>query len=203
MRGHIIINSIIAVLCIIIGWTACILFENSAILTLDLSTNVSDVLALVVNVILALYIAWVVERGIQNRRVEKDFYIKEIDIAESIFSDLEQECIGNDTLLLDKTVQKLSRSRRILFRVWKLKTEADKSFLRENQEKYNELLLKIKEVDKSLTDTGHFNSDSSVTPIKITRGKITLNSSIRPAIEDAIGHVRTQLFQMKVLINNG
>ena len=79
MRGNIGKYSVITAVSVIIGWTACVLFEHWSILTLDLSISVTDVLTLVVEVGLALFVASVLERGLQNKRVEKDFYLKELD----------------------------------------------------------------------------------------------------------------------------
>lgn len=202
MRGSIVKYSVVAVVSVIIGWTACVLFEHWSILTLDLSISVTDVLTLVVEVGLALFVANVLERGLQNKRVEKDFYLKELDDILIIFSELERLCAQQSVLSLDVTVESLSRSKRILNRLWKLKEEYETSFARQNQKVYNTVLASIKDVDKKLTDAKALNGEPKVTPIKISNGKIYLNSSVRPIIEESISQAKKDLFKMKVLINN-
>lgn len=202
MRGNIGKYSVIAAVSVIIGWTACVLFEHWSILTLDLSISVTDVLTLVVEVGLALFVASVLERGLQNKRVEKDFYLKELDDILGIFSDLEQLCARQNVLSFDVTVETLSRSKRILNRLWKLKEEYEKAFAQKNQKVYNSTLTSIKDIDKKLTDAKILEGEPNVTPIKISNGKIYLNGSVRPIIEESISQAKKDLFKMKVLINN-
>ena len=73
MRGKIGTYSIIAIVFLILGWTGCIIFEDYAFLTLDMSIGTSEVIAIVVDVVLALFIVNVLEKSAQNSRVEKDF----------------------------------------------------------------------------------------------------------------------------------
>ena len=60
----------------------------------------------------------------------------------------------------------------------------------------------IKQVDTYLTDTKAFEKIENTEPVKITNGKIYLNKSVRPSIEDSISAVKKDIFVMKLLINN-
>lgn len=202
MRGSIGKYSIVAILFTIIGWTACVLFENKAFLSLDLSISVTDVLTLIVEVLLALFVASVLERGMQNKRVEKDFYLKELDDIQEIFSDLEKICAKQNVLSFDVTVENLSRSKRTLNRLWKLKEEYGKAFVVKNQKAYVSTLSTIKVVDKYLTDAKALEQVPLANPITISNRRIYLNSTARPIIEDSISQAKIELFKMKVLIND-
>ena len=62
--------------------------------------------------------------------------------------------------------------------------------------------LCLKDIDKKLTDAKILEGEPNVTPIKISNGKIYLNGSVRPIIEESISQAKKDLFKMKVLINN-
>ena len=75
MLGKIGQNSIIAVLFLIIGWTACVIFQDFAILSFNMSISTTEVIAIVVDIFLAWYIVSVLEKNAHNSRVEKEFYL--------------------------------------------------------------------------------------------------------------------------------
>ena len=199
MRGRIGTYSIIAIVFLILGWTGCVIFEDYAFLTLDMSISTSDVIAIVVDVGLALFIVNVLEKSAQNTRVEKDFYLKELDDVLSIFSEMEQLAAKQTILSFDVTVEALSRSRRVLNRFWRLKIEHNPIFSSKAKGQYNLILKSIKQVDTYLTDTKAFEKIENTDHVKITNGKIYLN---RPSIEDSISAVKKDIFVMKLLINN-
>lgn len=202
MRGKIGTYSIIAIVFLILGWTGCIIFEDYAFLTLDMSIGTSEVIAIVVDVVLALFIVNVLEKSAQNSRVEKDFYLKELDDVLSIFSEMEQLAAKQIDISFDVIVEALSRSRRVLNRFWKLKIEHNPIFSARAKKQYNLILKSIKQVDTYLTDTKAFEKIENTDPVKITNGKIYLNKSVRPSIEDSISAVKKDIFVMKLLINN-
>lgn len=202
MRGRIGAYSIIAIVFLILGWTGCVIFEDYAFLTLDMSISTSDVIAIVVDVGLALFIVNVLEKSAQNSRVEKDFYLKELDDVLNIFSEMEQLAAKQTILSFDVTVEALSRSRRVLNRFWRLKIEHNPIFSSKAKGQYNLILKSIKQVDTYLTDTKAFEKIENTDPVKITNGKIYLNKSVRPSIEDSISAVKKDIFVMKLLINN-
>lgn len=201
MRGRI-VNSLAFIIAVVIGWTACLIFQNKAFLTLDLSISIADVLTLIVEIFLAIFVANVIERSLQNKRVEKDFYLKELDDVLEILSELEKLCAEQNILSFDVTVERLSRSRRNLNRLWKLKNEYDKNFASKCQGEFNTILSAIKDVDSKLTDSKSFQGLPKVTPVKISKGKIFLNATVRPIIEDSISQAKASIFKMKILINS-
>lgn len=201
MRGKI-GNSLAFIIAVVIGWTACLIFQNKAFLTLDLSISIADVLTLIVEIFLAIFVANVIERSLQNKRVEKDFYLKELDDVLEILSELEKLCAEQNILSFDVTVERLSRSRRNLNRLWKLKNEYDKNFASKCQGEFNTILSAIKDVDSKLTDSKSFQGLPKVTPVKISKGKIFLNATVRPMIEDSISQTKANIFKMKILINS-
>lgn len=201
MRGRI-VNSLAFIIAVVIGWTACLIFQNKAFLTLDLSISIADVLTLIVEIFLAIFVANVIERSLQNKRVEKDFYLKELDDVLEILSELEKLCAEQNILSFDVTVERLSRSRRNLNRLWKLKNEYDKNFASKCQGEFNTILSAIKDVDSKLTDSKSFQGLPKATPVKISKGKIFLNATVRPIIEDSISQAKASIFKMKILINS-
>lgn len=201
MLGKIGQNSIIAVLFLIIGWTACVIFQDFAILSFNMSISTTEVIAIVVDIFLAWYIVSVLEKNAHNSRVEKEFYLKELDDIFSVFSEMEQTCAKQTVLSLDVVVSGLARSKRIFNRFWKLKVEHDRDFLSKWEKQYYKVLACIKIVDASLTDAQSYKDKANVEPIVIRNGKIYINKTVRPLIEEAISTVKKEIFEMKLLIN--
>lgn len=201
MHGKI-VNSLVFIVAVVIGWTACLIFQNKAFLTLDCSISIAEVLTLIVEIFLAIFVANVIERSLQNKRVEKDFYLKELDDVLEILSELEKLCAEQNVLSFDVTVERLSRSRRILSRLWKLKNEYEKAFVSRYNDDYVTILATIKDIDSKLTDSKTLQGMPKVIPIKISKGKIYLNATVRPTIEDSISQTKANIFKMKILINS-
>lgn len=176
------------------------LFEQKAFLELDCSISVADVLTLIVEVFLAIYVARVLESGIQESRTEKDFYIKELENVSEIFSNLEKD-LSQLTLSFDNVVSDIGRSTRILNRFWKNISAYEKHFEKNNQTSYNNIVDSIKRVSALLTDAKEWELIEGVNPIIIKKRKIYLNKTVLAIIENQIGAVKDAVFEMKMLVN--
>lgn len=196
------VNWIAALICgIVIGWTLYILLHNFAFFTLDWTIGLSDVLAIVIEIILACVIAQLIDKTINNTRVEKDYFITELDSVNEIYTNLEKICSRETTLSLQNVTYDIGKSRKIIQRMWKMTKEVNYSFHNSNQNDFNEMLTTINGINSKLTDTSALKEEDGFTPIKILRNHIYLNNSVKPEIDKDLGRLKDQIFRLKIKIN--
>ena len=73
--GKIVVIIVSLIIGIVLGWIACLLFEDCSFLTLEKDVNLIDILAVITDLFIAGIVVWAVEKGLQNKRIEKDIYI--------------------------------------------------------------------------------------------------------------------------------
>lgn len=196
------VNWIVALICgIVIGWTLYILLHNFAFFTLDWTIGLSDLLAIVIEIILACVIAQLIDNKINNIRVEKDYFINELDSVNEIYTNLEKICSRETTLSLPNVTYDIGKSRKTLQRMWKMMKEVNCTFHNSEQNDFNLLLTTINGINSKLTDTSTFKEEDGYTPIKIIRNHIYLNNSIKPEIDRDMGNLKDQIFKLKIKIN--
>ena len=196
------VNWIAALICgIVIGWTLYILLHNFAFFILDWTIGLSDVLAIVIEIILACVIAQLIDNKLNNTRVEKDYFINELDSVNDIYANLEKVCSRETTLSLQNVTYDIGKSRKILQRMWKMMKEVNNDFHKLNQDAFSAMLATINGINSKLTDTSTFKEEDGFTPIKISRDHIYLNNSVKPEIDRDMGYLKDQIFELKIKIN--
>lgn len=202
MRGKTVISFFLALLLIIVGWTLGQVLENISPFTLDRSISLSDVLSIVVELFLACYIARLIEKGIQDQRVEKDFFINELSDTQQTLSELERNCSGTTNLSLYVTVYEVEKARRNLQRIWGIMSVRNKEFHKKHNKDFEKLVILVKKLNSQLTDSNYFTSYQGCEPVKITKGHIYLNRTVQPEIGKTFGKIKDSLFDWKIRINN-
>ena len=202
MRGKTVISIFLALLLIIVGWTLGQVLENISPFTLDRSISLSDVLSIVVELFLACYIARLIEKGIQDQRVEKDFFINELSDTQQTLSELERNCSGTTNLSLYVTVYEVEKARRNLQRIWGIMSVRNKEFHKKHNKDFEKLVILVKKLNSQLTDSNYFTSYQGCEPVKITKGHIYLNRTVQPEIGKTFGKIKDSLFDWKIRINN-
>lgn len=201
MLGNIVKWIAVIVCSIIVGWTTSVWWSDISPYVLSWEIGMSDVLSIVVDIILACVIAQFIEKSISNKRVEKDYFINELDVMNEVVSDLERRCSNETTLSLHNITYELSRSRKILQRMWKMMSEVNQSYHHSHKADYDNLLKTLKDIDRKLTDTNTFSARDGFEPIKIKRNVIYLNSTVKPSIDADMTKVKEQILRMKISIN--
>ena len=190
-----------AILLFVAGWTAGQLFEGWAFFELDNSLNVADVLSIIIECLLAVFIVRSLGKKDEESRVEKEFYIQEYDKAQDIVNTIEKTCATQTILSLDEINYCLNRCRKIIVKLWKQISELHPDFDRRNKAKQNELQTSLNTLNRKLTDTRFYDNIQNIVPLKIARGKIYLNASIKPGIDDEISEMKKKLLEMKIFVN--
>lgn len=196
-----IIKWVAVVLVFVAGWTAGQIFESWAFFELDNSMNVSDVLGILVECALAVFIVRAITKKDEEKRVEKEFFISEYDKAQEVISELEKECATQNVLSLDVTTYNLSRCRKTVVKIWMKIGELYPGFKKKNEVRQTSLLAKIKSLDSKLTDTKIYKGMKGIDALKIKNRKVYINGTIKPLIDDDISELKLMLLDMKLCVN--
>lgn len=201
MRGKTVIRILAAIVVFVVGWTCGQVFEDVSPFTLDWSISISDILAILVEIGIAIIIALLVEKGMQNQRVEKDFFISELDEAQKAFIELENNCSRLVPLSLQQTVYQVEKPRKDLSKMWDTLEVRNKSFHDKHKTDFDTLMKNIKTLNSQLSDSNYFKVDEGYKPVNITKGTIHLNNSVSTTIDDTFGAIKDNIFKMKIAIN--
>lgn len=181
---------------IIIGFVLTKLRYSESV-TISSEISLFDVISLLVTVLLAFYVAQILERDVQNTQVGKQMYIAKIEQNESVLSSL-NDYIGEDVILLSRINNILHRYRTIqntIHTALKHKSKRGK-FKGDCEAIENE----AKELNKLLTMTPIDCSDQS--NITIREGIITYSTNRITEITTCLLRIDNLLFELKHKINN-
>ena len=202
MRGNIVVKILLALLLVILGWTLGQVLEDISPFNLDWSISVPDVLAIIIELFLACYIARLIEKGVQDQRVEKDFFINELSDTQLALTELERNCSKTTPLSLYVTVYEVEKAKKNLLRIWSIMEVRNKAFHGKHKDEFEKLVTLVKELNSQLTDSSYFNNVEGCNPVKITKGLIHLNHTVQPAIGKTFNKIKDSLFDWKIKIND-
>ena len=77
-----------AILILLIGWLIGSRWRICQFV-LDLQINIVDAVSLLVTVAMGLYIARILEKEVQDNRIEKDMYLSKISVIENLLETIE------------------------------------------------------------------------------------------------------------------
>ena len=188
---------------IVLGWIACLLFEDCSFLTLESDVNLIDILAVLTDLLIAGIVVWAVEKGIQNKRVEKDIYIAELNSIINILESLGDKCAKNTTLSYNVTVYNIGRMRKSFVRLWKMIEERDSCFSKKQNKKREQFTSQIRNLSTLLTDSSEYNRvEDSYDCVTLGRGNIYLNNTIKPVIDNTLTAIKDIILRLKIDINH-
>ncbi len=165
--------------------------------TISPQIPVFDIISLLITVVLAIYVAKILEKDVQNSQVGKQMFLTKIEQNESLLSSL-NEYIGQETILLSKINNILHRYRTIQNTIHSALKNKKKNgeFSSDCESIENE----AKELNRLLTMTPIDSSDQS--NITIRDGKITYSNNRITEITTCLLRIDNMLFNLKHKINN-
>lgn len=202
MRGNIVVKILLAIVIFALGWTLGQVLDNISPFTLDWTISLSDVLSILVEISLAVVLAMLIEKGMQNQRVEKDFFITELNDAQQSLSEIEKSCARLVPLSLHQTVFQIEKPRKDLTKMWNIMKERNKSFHDKKNSEFEVLVRNLKKLNSQLSDSKFFKAKEGYKPVSITRGVIHLNSTITNDLDTTFGAIKDEIFKMKIAIND-
>lgn len=89
MSKRTIVEIILGIILISLGW---VIGNKWQIMEckLDLTYNIVDVITLIVTIVMGIYIAWILEKEVQDRRIEKDMYLSKICDIERMLEEIDK-----------------------------------------------------------------------------------------------------------------
>lgn len=202
MRGNIVVEILIAIVLIALGWTLGQVCGNYALFTLDWSIEVADVFAILIELFLAIFIVKIIEHSAQNQRVEKDFYISELNEVQQALTELEKTCSYPGPLSFTQIVYEIEKAKKSLLGMWTIMGERNLGFQTKKNEDFKEIIEKIRLLNRQLTDTNFFSIEKGYEPVKITKGHIYLNKTVCPEIDKTFTIIKDKIFNMKISVND-
>lgn len=202
MRGKTYIRILIVVAIFVIGWTCGQVLKDVSPFILDWSISLSDVLGIIVEICLAIFIALLVEKGLQNQRVEKDFFISELDDAQTAYSELAKICSRMNPLSFNQTVYQVEKSKRDLINIWETMKVRNKAFHDDKQKEFDALINLIKNLNSQLSDSAYFKPENDFKPVNITKNLIHLNNTVIKEIDNSFDKIKESIFKLKIAIND-
>ena len=202
MRGRIVVSFLFGIVVFILGWTLGQVFQDLSPFTLDWSISLSDVLAILVEIGLAIILAILIEKGMQNLRVEKDFYINELSDVQQSLLELEKSSYRLYPMSLNLTVFQVEKSRRDLAKMWSIMKERNRIFYNTHNNDFDKLLKSFKMLNSQLSDSNFFKEEDGYKPVRIIRGTIHLNGTVIEEIDKTFDSIKDRIFKMKIAIND-
>lgn len=202
MRGRTVVKLLLAIVIFVLGWTLGQLLENISPFSLEWSINLSDILSILVEIGLAIVLALLIEKGMQNQRVEKDFFINELNDVQQSLAELEKTSFRLVPMSFNQTVFQIEKPRKDLTKLWSTMRERNTPFHDKYNKDFDMLLKNLKTLNSQLSDSNFFKGENGYKPVTITRGLIHLNGTVLEEIDKTFSSIKDQIFKMKIAIND-
>lgn len=201
-RNNIITIAICVCLSFFTGlFTCCWLKEGAC--NIDTTINVLDAISLVATIAVGIYIAKILQKEVQDKRIEKDMYLGLILSVERILNDLETliENSEGSTLHYQRVVSIIHRCRIKKIDIFKALDSIDNKLLKSKVNDLDQRLKgELKILKKALTETS---VNSSPTPsVKLENNIIHYSEDRIIEIITSINAVERIFFKLKVIVNN-
>lgn len=196
------IEIIIAVSFFIIGLFVRNWWEIGTI-SIDTKINVLDAISLVVTIGVGIYIAKILEKDVQDKRIEKDMYLARIAGIEHILDSIEsliENSKGNE-IHYSHVVNMMHRCRIKKSDVFKALEKKDVGKLNSQIDDYNQKLkTNFQLLKKSLTDTTV--GDPKNPAVKLKNNIVNYSEERSLEILTSINAIESIFFDLKVIVNN-
>lgn len=194
-------------ICISIGSLVVGLFIRNwwEIGTISLNTeiNVLDAISLIATVVVGLYIAKILEKEVQDKRIEKDMFLARIGGIERILNDIEFliESSKGIEIHYGQVVNMMHRCRIKKSDVFNALEKKDTGSLKNQINDYNQKLkTEFQLLKKSLTDTTV--GDSKQPAVKLKNNIVSYSEERSLEILSSINTIESIFFDLKIIVNN-
>lgn len=194
MKKKRIINIIIYILFFCVGCCVGELLDWGYFI-LSKEISIIDALSLFLSIGCAIYIARVLERDVQNDRIEKDMFIAQVVNIETPLADLSNKLNGSTYNEVISLYSKSNTTRHKLFK----KIDSFKKSQFKVDEIKKSLDVNFKQLKPLLTATAVVHE--STPDIEVKRGKINYSPQRIVEIQDCIENIQDELFKLKIVIN--
>lgn len=166
-------------------------------ITISNEVPIFDVISLIVTVLVAFYVAHIIERDVQNSQVGKQMYIERLHQNEEILTYL-NDYIQEDRILLSKITNLLHRYRSRQTSIHTALKDRSKKDLFNSE--IDGIEIDTKDLKRLLTDTPIDTTDQS--NITIRDGVVNYSKQRINEITTCISRIDNLIFDLKHKINN-
>lgn len=185
-----------------VGLFTCCWWKNGSC-NIDTTINVLDAISLAATISVGIYIAKILQKEVQDKRIEKDMYLGLILSVERILNDLETliENSEESTLYYQRVVSIIHRCRIKKTDIFKALDSLDNKLLKSQVNDLDQRLKgELKTLKTALTETS---VKSSPTPsVKLKNNIIHYSEDRIIEIITSINVVESIFFELKVIVNN-
>lgn len=190
-----------AILILLIGWLIGSRWKICQF-ALDLQINIVDAVSLLVTVAMGLYIARILEKEVQDNRIEKDMYLSKISVIENLLETIETMFQNKNGIDLDyKFIVNLEhRIRTKKNSIFEHIVVKSKRKIKDEIQAYEKLLKDdFKDLRNYLTQTNA--SEEGTKDISIENNIAKYSSERTSLILTSLNSIENKLLELKVLIN--
>lgn len=190
-----------AILFLVIGWLIGSKWRICQF-ALDLQINIVDAVSLLVTVVMGLYIAKILEKEVQDNRIEKDMYLSKISTIENLLEAIETMFQNKNGIDLDyKSIVNLEhRIRTKKNSIFEHLAEKSKRKIKNEIQTYEKLLKdEFKDLRNYLTQTNA--SEEGTKDISIENNIAKYSQERTSLILTSLNSIENKLLELKVLIN--
>lgn len=190
-----------AILILFIGWLIGSRWKICQFV-FDLQINIVDAVSLLVTVAMGLYIARILEKEVQDNRIEKDMYLSKISVIENLLETIEtmfqnKNGIDLDYKLIVNLEHRIRTKKNSIFEHIIVKS---KRKIKDEIQAYENLLKDdFKDLRNYLTQTNA--SEEGAKDISIENNIAKYSQKRTSLILTSLNSIENKLLELKVLIN--
>ncbi len=201
MSKRTIIEIFFSILILIIGWLIGSKWQICQFV-LDLQINIVDAVTLLITIIMGFYIARILEKEVQDNRIEKDMYLTKISAIENLLESIENMFQNTNGINLDYKLM-VNLEHRIRTKRNSIFThilEKSKGKIKRDIQGYEKSLKdEFKDLRNYLTQTNA--SDGEPKDISIENNIAKYSTDRTSLILTSLNSIENKLLELKVLIN--
>lgn len=198
MRQISISKLLICIILIGFGWVLGQYFENFSLFTYSYEISLMDAITLLGTALMAWYVARVLEKNIQDKRLEKDLILNKIDEVDQAINALINLNSSGDEIAYVKVVHLLQKSRKWSSRFWSIIDKKYKPLYKKEKNRYDDMMVKIRQVNRLCTYTSPAGNDQD---IRILDGIITYSDNRKYELDSKLESIRDDLLEFKLEVN--
>ena len=192
------------ILCMFVGILIGIFLQLTYSFPINFNSQIGliDILELIITIFLGIYIARIIEKKLQDKRIEKDIFIKNIDQIEYLIQEFEKIEVG-DPISYSKITNRISKARekknRLLFNIIK-KVKPNKIINSQIEDVQIKLKNDFKILKNLLTNTPSQEIDQA--DVRLINGKITYFDTRLKEIFAVLFDINDKLLELKLIVNS-
>lgn len=186
---------VVAIVVFALGWIVGLFAENLSWFIYSNEVSLLDVISLVITTAIGLYVADVIQKNLEDKRVEKDIVFGMFNYVEEYLSELRSEVAKEQTEGTVDILAKIGSCRKFWTKIVKMIHERYDIDLSKEKINPNEF-IKLNQLCTSTAIIGA--TDNSVLAKK---GKVTYSDIRKNEIFSEIDRIRMTIVDLKLLIN--